>query len=194
MSMPVYKLEAFPQRVRLRSGSTIELRPMVPEDREKLLEFFLTVPEEDRYFLKDDVTSPRVIEGWAAHLDYDRALPLLAWADDSIVGNAVLVRSRVGARRHLGELRVVVGPEYRNLGLGTILARQLCEIAADAELDKVIVELVADREQEAIAAMERLGFLRSARLPEYFKDEKGHPHDLVVMVLPLGKWFEWWTF
>ena len=192
--MPVYKLEAFPQQVRLRNGAVIELKPMVPADQTKVAEFFLRVPEEDRYFLKDDVTSPRVIEGWASHLDYDRALPLLAWCDGDVVGNAVLVRSRVGARRHIGELRVVVDPEYRNLGLGSIMARQLCEIAADAELDKVVVELVAGREEEAIAAMERLGFLRSARLPEYFRDQKGHPHDLVVMVLPLGKWFEWWTF
>jgi len=192
--MPVYKLEAFPQQVRLRNGATVELRPMVSGDRDKVLEFFLRVPEEDRYFLKDDVTSPRVIEGWASHLDYDRALPLLAWCDGVVVGDAVLVRSRTGARSHIGELRVVVDPEYRNLGLGSILTRQLCEIAADAELEKVIVELVADRDQEAIAAMERLGFLKSARLPEYFRDPQGHPHDLVVMVLPLGKWFEWWTF
>lgn len=192
--MPVYKLEAFPQQVRLRNGATIELRPMVAGDRDKVMEFFLRVPEEERYFLKDDVTSPRVIEGWASHLDYDRALPLLAWRDGTVVGDAVLVRSRLGARSHIGELRVVVDPEYRNLGLGSILGRQLCEIAADAELEKVIIELVADREQEAIAAMERLGFLRSARLPEYFRDPSGQPHDLVVMVLPLGKWFEWWTF
>jgi len=192
--MPVYTLEAFPQQVRLRNGPTVELRPMVPEDRDRLLEFFLRVPEEDRYFLKEDVTSPRVIEGWASHLDYDRALPLLAWLDERVVGNAVLVRSRVGARRHIGELRVVVDPEYRNLGLGSVMARQLCEIAADAELDKVVIELVADRDREAIASMERLGFLRSARLPEYFRDARGHAHDLIVMVLPLGKWFEWWTF
>jgi len=192
--MAVYKLDAFPQQVRLRNGSTVELKPMVAEDKDKLLEFFLQVPPEDRFFLKDDVTSPRVIEGWASHLDYNRALPILAWCDGRIVANGVLIRSRMGARAHIGELRVVVHPDFRNLGLGSIVARTLCEIAADAELEKIVVELVADREQEAIAAMERLGFLRSARIPEYFRDEKGHPHDLVVMVLPLGKWFEWWTY
>ena len=64
----------------------------------------------------------------------------------------------------------------------------------DSDLEKVVVELVADREQEAIVAMERLGFIRSAEIPEYFRDENGRPHDLVVMVLPLGKWYEWWTF
>lgn len=192
--MPTYKLEAFPRTVTLRDGSTIELRPMTAGDAKKVLDFFLEVPEDERYFLKDDVTSARVIDGWAAHLDYDRALPLLAWRDGRVVGDAVLVRSRVGARRHIGEIRVVVLPECRNQGLGSIMVRQLCDIAADAELDKVVAELVADREQEAIMAMERLGFLRSAVLPEHLRDPHGRPHDLVVMVLPLGKWYEWWQF
>lgn len=192
--MPIYKLEAFPQTAQLRNGMRIEVRPMAAADKDKILEFFLQVPAEDRYFLKDDVTSPRVIEGWAAHLDYDRALPLIAWCDDRVVGNAVLIRSRVGARRHVGELRVVVHPEFRGQGLGSIMTRYLCEIAADAELDKVVAELVADREEEAITAMERLGFIRSATIPEFYRDERGRTHDLIVMVLPLGKWFEWWTF
>lgn len=192
--MPIYKLEAFPQTAQLRNGMRVEVRPMEPGDQDKILEFFLQVPAEDRYFLKDDVTSPRVIEGWASHLDYDRALPLLAWCDGRVVGNAVLIRSRVGARRHIGELRLVVHPEFRSQGLGSIMTRYLCEIAADAELDKVVAELVADREEEAIVAMERLGFIRSAAIPEFFRDERGRSHDLVVMVLPLGKWFEWWTF
>lgn len=192
--MPTYKLEAFPRAVTLRDGSTVELRPMAAGDGQKVLDFFLQVPEEERYFLKDDVTSPKVIEGWASRLDYDRALPLLAWRDGKVVGDAVLVRSRVGARRHIGEIRVVVLPECRNQGLGSIMVRELCDIAADAELDKVVAELVADREQEAIMAMERLGFLRSAVLSEHFRDPQGRPHDLVVMVLPLGKWYEWWQF
>ena len=192
--MPIYKLEAFPQTAQLRNGMRIEVRPMAPEDKDEILRFFLEVPAEDRYFLKDDVTSPRVIEGWASHLDYDRALPLIAWCDGRVVGNAVLIRSRVGARRHVGELRVVVHPEFRSQGLGSIMTRYLCEIAADAELDKVVAELVADREEEAIIAMERLGFIRSASIAEFYRDERGRTHDLVVMVLPLGKWFEWWTF
>jgi L-amino acid N-acyltransferase YncA len=193
-AMAMYKLTAFPQQAQLRNGAFAELRPMAAEDKDKVLEFFLQVPQDDRYFLKDDVTSPKVIEHWASRLDYDRALPLLAWCDSRVIGNAVLIRSRVGARARNAEVRVVVHPDFRNQGLGSIMVRQLCDIAADAELDKVIVELVEDREQEAIVAMERLGFIKSAEIPEYFRDEHGRPHDLAVMVLPLGKWYEWWTF
>jgi L-amino acid N-acyltransferase YncA len=192
--MAIYRLEMFPRRAQLRDGSSVELKPMTQQDGDALLKFFLQVPEDDRYFLKDDVTSPRTIEGWVTHLDYDRALPLLAWKDGQVVANAVLVRSRLGARAHIGEIRVVVHPEWRSKGLGSTLIHQLCDIAADAELDKVVMELVADRDAEAIAAAERLGFLRSATIPEYFRDARGRTHDLAVLVLPLGKWYEWWTF
>jgi L-amino acid N-acyltransferase YncA len=192
--MPIYKLEAFPRQVSLRDGTSVEIRPMEAGDRDRLLEFFLQIPEEDRHFLKDDVTSPKVLDGWASHMDYDRALPLIAWDNGHVVGNAVLIRSRIGARSHIGELRVVVHPEWRKRGLGSELMRQLCDIAVDAELEKVIIELVSDRDTDAIMAAERLGFLRSAEIPEYFRDQRGRMHNLVVMVLPLGKWYEWWTY
>ncbi|HEU5319768.1 MAG TPA: hypothetical protein VFX28_03130, partial [Methylomirabilota bacterium] len=67
-------------------------------------------------------------------------------------------------------------------------------VAADAELERVVLELVAGHDEDAITAAERLGFIKSAVLPEYFRDAHGRTHDMVVMVLPLGKWYEWWTF
>jgi L-amino acid N-acyltransferase YncA len=192
--MPTYKLQAFPRAVELRDGTTVDLRPMEQGDQERLLEFFLQIPEDDRYFLKDDVTSTRVIEGWASRLDYDRALPLLAMANGAVVGNAVLVRSRRGARSHIGEIRVVVHPTYRGKGLGSVMMRQLCDIAADAELEKVVMELAGERESEALQAAERLGFIRAAEIPAYFRDAHGRWDSLVVMILPLGKWYEWWSY
>lgn len=192
--MAIYKLEAFPRRVQLRNGSAVEFRPMTAGDKDKLLDFFLQVSEDDRYFLKDDVTSPKLLESWCANLNYDRALPILAWDDGQIVGDAVLIRSRMGARAGVAEVRVVVHPDWRNRGLGSAMIRQLCDIAADAELEKVAMELVSDRDMDAITACERLGFLRAAVISEYFKDQRGRKHDLIVMILPLGKWYEWWTF
>lgn len=192
--MTVYKLTAYPKQVGLRDGRAVSVRPLADDDADALLKFFIRLPGEDRYFLKDDVTSPKVIEKWTAQRDFDRALPLVACADGEIVADATLVRSRHGANRNVAKIRVVVAPDYRYQGLGTALLRDLCDIAADAELEKVTAELVAGVQDDAIAATERLGFIKAATIHELLRDEQGHPHDLVVMVLPLGKWYQWSQF
>jgi L-amino acid N-acyltransferase YncA len=190
----MYKLEAFPKRVTLRDGSAVEVRPLRDSDAELLLAFFARVPEEERHFLRDDVTSPKVISRWLSELNYDRALPLVAIDEGRIVGDAVLTRSRHGAYRDVAGLRVVVDPAARQRGLGTALMKELCDIAADAELERVTAEFVAGVQDDAIGAAERLGFLRAATVHELLRDAKGRPHDVVVMSLPLGKWYEWWQF
>jgi L-amino acid N-acyltransferase YncA len=192
--MSVYKLSAYPRQHVLRDGRQVTIRPLEQADKERLSAFFLRVPNDDRFYLKQDVTSPRVIDAWCDHLDYDRALPLVALEDDRIVADAVLVRSRHGAYREVGTVRAVVDPDYRAVGLGTTLLRDLCDIAADAELEKVSSELVSGPQDDAIEAMEQLGFIRAATVHEFIRDEHGHPHDLVVMVLPLGKWYQWLQF
>jgi GNAT superfamily N-acetyltransferase len=135
-----------------------------------------------------------VVRGWAEHLDYDRALPLLAAAGDQIVADAVLVRHRGGARSDIAEVRVLVDPEWRGRGLGVTLMRDLAEIAYDAELDQVVFEMVADRQDEMIRAAESLGAVTAGRVTDFAKDIRGHHHDVVYLALPLGKWWEWSQF
>jgi GNAT superfamily N-acetyltransferase len=186
-----YKLSAYPRTVTLNDKSTVVVKPMTVQDAQALQVFFLHVPERDRYYLKEDVTAPRVIERWARELDYDRALPLLAWKGSQVVANAALIRRRSGARRHNGEIRVVVDPAYRNRGLGSRLIQELLEIAQDSGLERVIFELVADEEDQAIRTAQRLGFVTLATLSNYVRDSQGRLHNLVILEMPLGKWYEW---
>jgi L-amino acid N-acyltransferase YncA len=190
----MYKLAAFPKDVVLRDGSAITLRPLDQADARELLSFFERVPEHDRYFLKDDVLSPKVIARWTSEIDYDRALPLVALDDGHIIANGVLLRSRHGAFRSVAGIRIVVAADSRQRGLGTALLKELCDIAADAELERVTAEFVVGVQDDAIAACERLGFLRAGTFHELLRDENGRPHDLAIMSLPLGKWYEWWQF
>jgi L-amino acid N-acyltransferase YncA len=192
--MTVYKLTAYPKQITLRDGRPVTVRPLADTDGDALHQFFARVPAEDRYFLKDDVTSEKIARRWTAERDYDRALPLVAVASSEIVADATLVRSRHGAYRNVANIRVVVAPEYRYQGLGTALLRDLCDIAADAELEKVTTELVAGVQDDAIAAAEQLGFIRAATIHELLRDEQGHTHDVIIMVLPLGKWYQWYKF
>jgi L-amino acid N-acyltransferase YncA len=190
----IYRLSAYPKEIRLLDGTSVTLRPMVPEDEAELLRFFTLLPEEDRRYLKEDVTSPEVIGRWAHQLDYNRALPLLAIRNGRIIGNATLHRRRSIARSHVGEVRVVVAAVYRTHGLGVAMLRELIAIAVNAGLERLVFELVAEKQQQAIEAAERLGFVRVANLPLHVKDETGKPHDLIILELPLGKWTEWWQF
>jgi L-amino acid N-acyltransferase YncA len=168
-------------------NDNITIRPMAPEDKDKLLDFFRRIPQEDRFYLKEDVTSPQVIQRWAENLDYSRALPLLAIMDNKIVGDGTLHHRRAGARRHIGEVRIVVDPAYRNRGVGRGLLHKLTEIALDKGLEKLMFEVVVDTEAAAKHTAQILGFVPVAVLPAHIKDYCGNAHDLMIMEMRLVK-------
>lgn len=192
--MKTLELTAYPMTLTLADRHDITIRPLGPDDADALLRFFLRVPAEERYFLKEDVTSPGVVQGWVEQRDWNRALPLVALAGGEIVADAVLIRRRNGAYRNVASVRIVVDPEWRGQGLGTALLRELCDVAADAELELVMAEFVTDVQDDAIGAAEMLGFIRAATVHELLRDERGRAHDLAVMLLPLGKWYQWSRF
>ena len=194
MSAVTQTIGAFPKEAVLRDCSRVLVRSPEDGDEQGLLDFFLRIPEEERFFLKEDVTAPGVVHRWVMERDFRRALALLALDGPRIVADAVLIRRRGNSRSHIGEIRVVVAPEYRDHGLGTALIRELCDVADDAGLEKVMFELVADREQEAIRAAEWLGFLRVATIEGGAVDPLGHHHDVVLMAMPLGRWYHWTKF
>ncbi len=190
--MPVYEMTAYPKTMDFR-GEAITVMPLRPEHEAALLDFFLRVSEEDRFYLKENVTSPRVISRWISELDYDRALSLLAINEaGQVIADGTLLRSRAGARRHVGEVRIVVDPRYRQHGIGTALIQELAEIAHETGLEKLVAEAVDAPRSHAITTIEALGFVRIATLHHHAKDIAGRPCDIVISELPLGRWNEWW--
>jgi L-amino acid N-acyltransferase YncA len=101
--------------------------------------------------------------------------------DDKIVGDGTLHHRRPGARRHIGEVRIVVDPEYRNRGIGLGLLHKLIEIARDRELEKLMFEVVADAEEAAKHTAQVLGFVPVAALPHHVRDYCGHVHHVIIM-------------
>jgi L-amino acid N-acyltransferase YncA len=187
----VYTISAYPKEVQLRNQTKVVVRPLAAGDADALLDFFLSIPEDERYYLKHEVTAPAVVTGWVQNLDFRRTLPLVALDGDRIVGEAVLIRERGQARSHLGELRIVVTPDYRDKGLGTVLIRELCDIASDAEYKGILFEVIPDTEREAYETAQWLGFIRTGTIEGGARDQNGHLHDVALMVMPLGKWYEW---
>jgi GNAT superfamily N-acetyltransferase len=170
----------FPKQVSLRDWTKVTLWPMEQRDEARLHEFFCRLPEEDRRLLKHNVVDRGVIADWCRHIDYARVLPILAEAQGKIVGDATLHRRGSGWLQHVGEIRVVVDPEYRRRRLGSLLVEELILLAIDAKIERLFVELIAS-EIAAVRAFEQVGFERVAHLPGFARDRTNTPQDLLVL-------------
>lgn len=189
-SMP--GIDSYPKTIMLRDRTDVILRPLAEGDKIALLNFFQGIPEEERFYLKENVASPAVIQTWTSDVDFRRVIPIVAVQGDQIIADATLHRGRAQARQHVGEIRVVVAPAFREVGLGGRLIRELLDIAAGLGLNKAMFELVADHEGAAIAAGASAGFQEVAVLKDHVRDVWGNFHDLVLMELSLKDRRMWW--
>lgn len=174
-------MEKFYKEGILKDGSRVILRPMVKEDREKLMDFFTRVAEADRQFLRSDVRNPAVIEHWVNNIDYHKVFPLVAEIDGKIVGDATLHMRKTGWKRHLGNVRVVVAKDYQGKGLGTLLINELVDLAGEFGLEKLFAEIYFNA-PGALNAFKRAGFGVKAVFEDLVKDIYGNNADMVVMV------------
>lgn len=165
----------------LKDGSTVSIRAMTRQDVKAIHDFFMHIPEEDRLFLKHDVADKSVVEQWAKQLDYNTALPLLAFdKNNTVVGDATLHMEQYGWSRHIGEIRIVVDRAWRSKGVGLALSKEIFMAALERKLSKIVAEMAEDQ-QGAIKVFEKLGFTKEAELKNHILDLKGKSHNLVIM-------------
>lgn len=167
----------------LPDKTRVLLRPLTVDDRQALVDLFGAATEEDRRYLRDDVTNRELVAGWADNLEYGKVFPLIAVVHDRLVGDATL-HFRTGAHRHQGELRIYLAPEVRRRGLGTQMLRALIDIARSVGLHQLIAEVVTDQ-GPVIKAFEELGFKRECTLADYFMLPDSSTRDVALLVLTL---------
>jgi len=176
--------ERYPRPITLRDGTTVTVRPLAKDDKEALLAFFRAVPEEERLFLKDDVTDVAVIDSWVRGLNYEQVLPLVAEAGGRIVADATLHQQKRGWMSHVGRVRVVTHPDFRHKGMASGLIKELIEVARDSGLEKLDAEFMS-AQIGPMQTFTRLGFYKVAALPRHVRDQVGRAHDFIVMVYDL---------
>jgi ribosomal protein S18 acetylase RimI-like enzyme len=158
--------------------------PLTEAHCDALVSFFAELPEGDRTFIREDVTDPGVVRGWAAGSPaVDR---WVAVDDDDRVLGYVAVLRLPGWSDHVGEVRLVVAPAARGSGLGRQLARHAMVHALGAGLTKLVVEVVADQ-APALALFTALGFTGEALLVDHIRDRDGQLRDLMVLAHHVGE-------
>ena len=177
-------LEGYPKTITMKDGAALTVRLMTRDDEHDVSRFFAGLPDEFRRYLGTEVTDRRVIARWMRELDYEKKLPLLAELGGRIVASATLLRQTFGWGRHVGEIRVVIAPEFQGRGLGGILLDEIGAIGARAGLRKLVARIVAGK-SEIIRALERAGYRSVAVLENYAKDAAGQYADLAILVKEL---------
>ncbi|MBN2547647.1 MAG: GNAT family N-acetyltransferase [Anaerolineales bacterium] len=173
----------FRQVVTLRDGARVLLRPLVPEDKQALLDLYLPVSFEERRYMRHNVNDAALISSWAEDIDYDKVFPLVAVINDRIVGAGTLHFSD-GVGRHRCEMRIFLSKEFRHRGLGSKLIQALVDLAKKRGMYMVEVYIVSDH-VEVIKAVQKVGFQNVTVLEDYYMLPDGDLRDVAYHTLRL---------
>jgi len=162
------------------NGRPVLLRLMTPDDKSEFLTFAQSLPEDDLLFLSIDITRPEGVDQWARNIEQNRMKTIVAEVDGKLVGHGSLGQMELYWARHLGEIQLLIKPEFRGQGLGHLLANEVFDLARRTGLQKIVARMASDQ-KGALQVFERLGFRAEALLGDYVIDRNNRTHDLIVM-------------
>ncbi|HZI63589.1 MAG TPA: GNAT family N-acetyltransferase, partial [Thermoanaerobaculia bacterium] len=84
----------------------------------------------------------------------------------------------------VGRIKWLIDPDWRGVGLGTLLVNHFIDAARANGLRHLTCMLISDLEADAVRVLEGLGF-QQFTVPEYGTDPDGNQHDMTKMVLRL---------
>ena len=150
----------------MRSGDTVEIRPIRPEDETLLVDFHEGLSEESVYLrYADTVTLGRRVAherlSRLAFIDYDREMALVAVEDGEIQGVGRLTYDghdpRSGTPTGTGTFALIVRDTAQGQGLGTELLKRLLAVGEAERLEQIQGEILNENDaMQKVAG--RLGF------------------------------------
>jgi RimJ/RimL family protein N-acetyltransferase len=161
-------------------GEEILLERLNSLDSDEVRKFSTTLSDHDLLFLSRDIREPKVVEAWSDSLGTNDLVTIAAKRQGEIVGTTAVVTDKHSWSAHVGELRILVSPAVRELGLGRELIQESFLIGLDLGLEKLTVRMTLDQER-AITVFEEMGFKTEALLRDHVKDSEGEKHDLIIM-------------
>ena len=145
---------------RLRDGTEVHLRPLRPEDEALLQDLAASMTPEDlrlRFFAAVRGLSHAVAER-LAHVDYDRAMALLAEKDGVALGVA---RFHAEPDRRSAEYAIAVRSDWKGRGLGYLLMTRLIAVAREWGVGDLVGEVLPEN-RRMLTMCRELGFTISA--------------------------------
>ncbi len=161
-------------------GLEVELSFLKTEEESDLVAFASELPAHDLLFLSRDIQEPKVIAAWLDSIAKGEIVSVIARRDGRIIGTTAVVIDQHSWSAHVGELRVLIAADARDIGLGRQLIQESFLIGLDAGLDKLTARMTVDQEA-AIKVFEEMGFRSEALLKDQVKDRDGNKHDILIL-------------
>lgn len=161
-------------------GSEVTISLLRADDKSELLAFAAGLPTHDLLFLSRDIQEPRVIAAWIKSIEEGDIVSVVARKDGKITGTTAVVTDKHSWSSHVGELRVLIGLDARDIGLGRQLIQESFLIGLDLGLEKLTARMTVDQDS-AIKVFEEMGFRTEALLKDHVKDRDGIKHDIIIL-------------
>ena len=161
-------------------GTKVELSRLASTDESELQAFANALPVHDLLFLSRDIQEPKVVSAWVNSIENGDITSVVARLDDQIIGTTAIVTDKHTWSSHVGEIRVLVGANARDIGLGRLLIQESFLLGLDLGLEKLTAQMTVDQDA-ATKVFEEMGFRTEALLKDHVKDREGTKHDIIVL-------------
>jgi L-amino acid N-acyltransferase YncA len=165
---------------RMKDGTEVVIQKLAAEDLDRLMEFYGSLSEDDRKYLRFDVTDRKAVAKRLRRTETGDDIRVAAVHGGVIVASGVLELSGEAWSKHQGEIRVVISRPFQKRGLGTIMIRELYFIAVQNQLQTIVARMMRPQ-VGAQKIFRRLGFHEESMMPDFVKDLHGSSQDLIVM-------------
>ena len=161
-------------------GEEVQLSLLTPDDEAEVIAFAKALPPHDLLFLSRDISEPKVVAAWVRSIEAGDIVSVVARRAGKVAGTTAIVTDKLAWSAHVGELRVLVSPACRDIGLGRQLIQESFLIGLDLGLEKLTARMTIDQDA-AIKVFEELGFKAEALLKDHVKDREDIKHDIIIL-------------
>lgn len=136
----------FESDVVLRNGRTLHIRPVKPEDRAQLLEFYGAMSQDSLYMRFFDVRTPdAALRDSPTSVDYESDFGVVGELGGRLAGIAHYFRSR--RKPAVAEVAFAIADHAQGCGLGTRLLEKLADIARTKGIEMFRAEVLPENQK-----------------------------------------------
>jgi len=177
-----------PKTIKLKNNQSAILRQLEKGDLDDIWSIFNKVVSEMQYIpVVNPVTSRFEKENWYFRQIEENNVVIVSEINEHVVGQCMIEHIGWDAAIHVGELGIIISPNYRNIGIGKNLIQEALAAALSKRFEKVILSCFHTN-SNALYLYKKMGFEQTGYRKNQFK-LNGTYYDEILMEVVLDKVF-----